>query len=95
MEDFTASVMDLLSGTCRVEDTPPFDPARAVVLFPSEDAVEVQQLEAGSIDRVFIIDSRWSVHTRQAQWQSMNLSTEPVNSTVSCCHQGYEALDQD
>jgi hypothetical protein len=61
--------MQLAPGTCRVEDTPPFDPARAIVLFPSEDAVEVQQLEAGSIDRAFIIDSRWWVqaHT-QSTW---------------------------
>lgn len=52
----------LLAHAYRVEDTPSsFDAARAIVLFPSDDAVDVQQLEAGSFDTVFIIDSRWSV----------------------------------
>ena len=38
---------------------PPFDRARAVVLFPSSDALDIEQLEAGSIDRAIIIDSKW------------------------------------
>ncbi|KAF5838436.1 hypothetical protein DUNSADRAFT_2904 [Dunaliella salina] len=38
---------------------PPFDASRAVVLYPSDDAVDVGQLEPNSIDRVFIIDSKW------------------------------------
>mmetsp|Transcript_22782 Transcript_22782/g.62970 ORF Transcript_22782/g.62970 Transcript_22782/m.62970 type:complete len:397 (+) Transcript_22782:114-1304(+) len=38
---------------------PPFDASRAVVLYPSNDALEVGQLEPNSIDRVFIIDSKW------------------------------------
>jgi hypothetical protein len=37
------------------------DPARCAVLFPSDNALEVEQLEADSIDRLFIIDSRWWV----------------------------------
>ncbi|GLC43990.1 hypothetical protein PLESTB_000217400 [Pleodorina starrii] len=35
------------------------DPSRCVVLFPSDTALEVEQLEPDSIDRLFIIDSRW------------------------------------
>ncbi|KAG2432418.1 hypothetical protein HYH02_012989 [Chlamydomonas schloesseri] len=35
------------------------DPARCAVLFPSDDALEVSELEPDSIDRLFIIDSRW------------------------------------
>eukprot|EP00198_Chlamydomonas_reinhardtii_P008743 XP_001698080.1 predicted protein [Chlamydomonas reinhardtii] len=35
------------------------DPSRCAVLFPSDDALEVSQLEPDSIDRLFIIDSRW------------------------------------
>ncbi|KAG2439592.1 hypothetical protein HXX76_004944 [Chlamydomonas incerta] len=35
------------------------DPSRCAVLFPSEDAVEVSELAPDSIDRLFIIDSRW------------------------------------
>ncbi|GIL67613.1 hypothetical protein Vafri_20967 [Volvox africanus] len=33
--------------------------SRCAVLFPSDTALEVEQLEPDSIDRLFIIDSRW------------------------------------
>jgi hypothetical protein len=36
-----------------------FDPARSLVLFPSDEAIEPQDIEPGSIDRVFVIDSKW------------------------------------
>ncbi|KAJ9534508.1 hypothetical protein QJQ45_022141 [Haematococcus lacustris] len=42
-----------------LDHCPSFDPAMAVVLFPSDDAVEVQALQPLSLDRVFIIDSKW------------------------------------
>lgn len=35
------------------------DKARCIVLFPSDDAIFPSDLEPGSIDRVFVIDSRW------------------------------------
>ncbi|GLI66518.1 hypothetical protein VaNZ11_010388 [Volvox africanus] len=35
------------------------EPSRCAVLFPSDTALEVEQLEPDSIDRLFIIDSRW------------------------------------
>ncbi|KAG2502176.1 hypothetical protein HYH03_000663 [Edaphochlamys debaryana] len=35
------------------------DPSRCAVLFPSDDALEVSQLEPDSVDRLFIIDSKW------------------------------------
>ncbi|KXZ42024.1 hypothetical protein GPECTOR_220g472 [Gonium pectorale] len=35
------------------------DPSRCAVLFPSDTALEVSELEPDSIDRLFIIDSRW------------------------------------
>lgn len=37
------------------------DPSRCAVLFPSDTALDVEQLEPDSIDRLFIIDSRWWV----------------------------------
>ena len=34
-----------------------------MVLFPSEDALEVGQLQPNSIDRIFIIDSKWCAYS--------------------------------
>ncbi|KAJ9534067.1 hypothetical protein QJQ45_002068 [Haematococcus lacustris] len=42
-----------------LDHCPSFDPAMAVVLFPSDDALEVQALQPRSLQRVFIIDSKW------------------------------------
>ncbi|GFH08100.1 DTW domain-containing protein [Haematococcus lacustris] len=41
-----------------LDHCPSFDPAMAVVLFPSDDALEVQALQPRTLQRVFIIDSK-------------------------------------
>lgn len=47
---------------CRsVEHCPEFDKETAVVLYPCDEAVTVEQLEPGSVRRAFVIDSRWCV----------------------------------
>jgi hypothetical protein len=50
-----------------VEQCPAFDPSRAVVLFPSDDATLVGDLDFSSVERVFIVDSRWWVDARAAR----------------------------
>ncbi|KAG1677454.1 hypothetical protein FOA52_001910 [Chlamydomonas sp. UWO 241] len=43
-----------------IDHCPEFDKSRAVVLFPSDDALEACDVEPDSIDRAFIIDSKWA-----------------------------------
>ena len=42
-----------------LDHCPEFDKSRAVVLFPSDTALECADLDPASIDRAFIIDSKW------------------------------------
>lgn len=44
---------------CSLEALPQLDPCRAVVMFPSDDAVLPDQVEVDHMDHVIIIDSKW------------------------------------
>lgn len=44
---------------CSLEALPQLDPSRAVVMFPSDDAVLPDQLAVDQMDHVIIIDSKW------------------------------------
>eukprot|EP00877_Chromochloris_zofingiensis_P014960 jgi/Chrzof1/9718/Cz04g13090.t1 len=43
-----------------IHDCPEFTPNKAAVLFPSADAVEPGDLDVDSLERIFIMDSKWA-----------------------------------
>lgn len=44
---------------CSMEALPLLDPARSVVMFPSEDALLPEQLPVEQLEHVIIIDAKW------------------------------------
>lgn len=65
--------------------SPDFDPSRAVVLFPSDDALDVADLEPGSIDRAFIIDSKWWVIGERGVGSAASCSCVPDHVLLNTC----------
>ena len=51
----------IVAAVCIIslDHCPEFDKARAVVMYPSDDAMDVSDLDPNTVDRVFIIDSKW------------------------------------
>lgn len=62
---------DTLLIESKLLDIPDYDPDRTVLLFPSSDAKEIQDVEFNSYDQILVIDGTWS----QARSMAARVST--------------------
>lgn len=62
---------DALLVESKLLEIPDYDPERSLLLFPSKDAKEIQEIDYNSYDRIIVIDGSWS----QARSMASRVST--------------------